>query len=58
MAAGERAVRYAVVGAGGFAASHLRRILQHGPDLGCEWAVPTQPFDLSGYAEFPQRFRA
>jgi len=49
MAAGERAVRYAVVGAGGFAASHLRRILQHGPDLGCELtAVAIRPQDRRG----------
>jgi predicted dehydrogenase len=27
-------------------------------DAGCEWAARTEPFDLTGYAEFPQRFEA
>lgn len=25
-------------------------------DIGCPWAVATQPFDLTGYKQFPQQF--
>ena len=25
-------------------------------DIGCPWAEPTEPFDMEGYTEFPQRF--
>ena len=26
-------------------------------DIGCDWAEPTEPFDLTGYSRFPQRFK-
>jgi hypothetical protein len=25
-------------------------------DIGCPWAVPTEPFDLTGYKQFPRQF--
>jgi len=27
-------------------------------EIGCPWAVKTEPFDLTGYDRFPQRFRS
>ncbi len=50
-------IRYAVVGAEGYAGQHIKNITEHGPELGCELAaVAIRPADrkpgqLEGFAE-------